>query len=75
MVSNHPKYPEGSAAAAKAPTMPVPIDAPKIKYTEADDRAIDEYIKDNSKCRCLYLQESLDVFENCSVYYLALRKY
>ncbi|EKM78826.1 hypothetical protein AGABI1DRAFT_114404 [Agaricus bisporus var. burnettii JB137-S8] len=46
LASNHPKFPEGSEAAAKASNRPVPIDAPKIKYTEADDRAIDEYVKD-----------------------------
>ncbi|XP_006459482.1 hypothetical protein AGABI2DRAFT_191450 [Agaricus bisporus var. bisporus H97] len=45
LVSSHPKFPEGSEAAGKAPNRPVPIDGPKIKYTEADDRAIDEYVK------------------------------
>lgn len=58
-VSNHPKFPEGSAAAAKAPNMPVAIDAPKIKYTEEDDKAINEFVKDNSEYACLYLQEYL----------------
>ncbi|EKM78832.1 hypothetical protein AGABI1DRAFT_114408 [Agaricus bisporus var. burnettii JB137-S8] len=45
LVTSHPKFPEGSEAAAKASNRPVSIDAPKIKYTEADDRAIDEHVK------------------------------
>ncbi|KAF7771600.1 CAZyme family AA3 [Agaricus bisporus var. burnettii] len=45
LVASHPEFPEGSEAAAKASNRPVPIDGPKIKYTEADDRAIDEYVK------------------------------
>jgi alcohol oxidase len=45
LVAEHPKFPEGSEAACSLVDGPVPIDAPKIKYTEADDRAIEEYIK------------------------------
>jgi alcohol oxidase len=45
VVSDQPIYPEGSEAATKAVDRPVPLDAPKIKYTEADDQAVDEYIK------------------------------
>lgn len=41
----HPAFPEGSEAAAGPADGPVPIDAPKLRYTEADDRAIDEYSK------------------------------
>ncbi|KAH9483300.1 Alcohol oxidase 2 [Psilocybe cubensis] len=41
----HPKFPAGSAAAIGKETMPVPIDAPQIVYTEEDDMAIDEYLK------------------------------
>jgi alcohol oxidase len=45
VVADHPKFPEGSEATARIAEGPVPIDTPKIKYTEADDRAIDEFIK------------------------------
>ncbi|KAF5359173.1 hypothetical protein D9756_003510 [Leucocoprinus leucothites] len=45
LVPEHPNFPEGSEAVAKLADGPVPIDAPKIKYTEADNRAIAEYIK------------------------------
>jgi hypothetical protein len=45
VVADHPKFPEGSETTARTAEGPVPINAPKIKYTEADDRAIDEFIK------------------------------
>ena len=45
VIEAHPEFPEGSEAVAKLADGPVPIDAPKIKYTEADDKAIEEYVK------------------------------
>jgi len=43
--AGHPQFPAGSAAAIGVDTKPVPIDAPRIAYTEEDDKAIDEYHK------------------------------
>lgn len=48
-VSEHPKFPEGSEAVAKLADGPVPINAPKIKYTKEDDKAIEEYVKQYSE--------------------------
>ncbi|KAJ3554310.1 hypothetical protein NP233_g12447 [Leucocoprinus birnbaumii] len=45
VVAEHPLFPEGSEAAAKLADGPVPIDTPKIKYTEADNKAIEEHVK------------------------------
>jgi alcohol oxidase len=47
--TDHPKYPEGSEAASKAVDKPVSIDAPRIKYTEADDKAVDDYLRNAGK--------------------------
>ncbi|KXN86051.1 Alcohol oxidase [Leucoagaricus sp. SymC.cos] len=44
-VEHHPKFPEGSEAIAKLTNGPVPVDAPRISYTEADNKAIEEYVK------------------------------
>ncbi|KAF9450080.1 GMC oxidoreductase [Macrolepiota fuliginosa MF-IS2] len=43
--TEHPQFPAGSKATAGPVDGPVPIDAPKIKYTTEDDKAIDEYSK------------------------------
>jgi alcohol oxidase len=45
-ISEHPKFPEGSEAATKLTDGPVALDAQKIKYTEADNKAIEAYIKE-----------------------------
>lgn len=42
----HPKFPEGSEAAAKGDVDPVPFDAPNLKWTAEDDKAIDKYIQE-----------------------------
>ncbi|KJA25447.1 GMC oxidoreductase [Hypholoma sublateritium FD-334 SS-4] len=39
----HPPFPEESQAACKAANGPVPISAPKIQYTPADDKIIDTF--------------------------------
>lgn len=39
----HPPFPEESQAACKAADGPVPISAPKIQYTPADDKIIDAF--------------------------------
>ncbi|THU82506.1 alcohol oxidase [Dendrothele bispora CBS 962.96] len=45
--SGHPKFPEGSAAAARGECDgPEPIEAEDIVYTEEDDRAIDNFHRD-----------------------------
>ncbi|KAF5368052.1 hypothetical protein D9758_004391 [Tetrapyrgos nigripes] len=42
--NGHPKFPEGSDAAVKGECDgPDPLDAPEIKYTEEDDKAIDDW--------------------------------
>jgi len=48
-VPEHPKFPEGSEAVAKLADGPVPMNAPKIKYTKEDDKAIEEYVKQYSE--------------------------
>jgi alcohol oxidase len=45
VIAGHPKFPEGSEAIARYAEGPVPTDTPNIKYTEADDIAINELIK------------------------------
>ncbi|KAL4253749.1 GMC oxidoreductase family protein [Abortiporus biennis] len=42
---SHPQFPAGSAAAIKADSQPVPINASDIVYTEEDEKAIVEYTK------------------------------
>ncbi|KAI0768758.1 alcohol oxidase-like protein [Trametes elegans] len=46
-----PKFAEGSAAGvAPLGSMTVPVDAPDLVYSEADDRAIDELLKSHVLC-------------------------
>ncbi|KAL4080219.1 GMC oxidoreductase-domain-containing protein [Scleroderma yunnanense] len=45
VVSDHPEFPEDSAAACKKTEGPVPINASDIVYTPDDDKAIAEYIR------------------------------
>ncbi|KAF8965727.1 GMC oxidoreductase-domain-containing protein [Flammula alnicola] len=47
LVVGHPQFSKNSAAAAGNETGPVPLDAPYIQYTEEDDKAIDEYHRQN----------------------------
>lgn len=46
VVAFHPKFPTGSAAAAKETDVPVPVDAPDIVYSNADDEAIVNFHRD-----------------------------
>jgi alcohol oxidase len=68
VATDHPKFPEGSEAISKPVDEPVPVDAPKIKYTEADNSAIDEYIRNagNVKFYNKYLEVSSH-FSNITV--------
>ena len=43
--SEHPQFPEGSAASCKRIEEPLPHNAPDIVYTPEDDRVIEEYIR------------------------------
>ncbi|KAI0632946.1 alcohol oxidase-like protein [Trametes polyzona] len=45
LVSNHPSFPPGSAAAAGQHPAPVPVSAPELEYTPADDAALEAYIR------------------------------
>jgi len=49
VAAGHPSFPEGSAAACGEASGPVGVDAPDIVYTAEDDKAIDEFHRDNSK--------------------------
>ncbi|KAJ3553624.1 hypothetical protein NM688_g3508 [Phlebia brevispora] len=42
----HPKFPEGSAAAAGLDVRPVAVDAPDLLYTAEDDKAIEQHMKE-----------------------------
>ncbi|TCD71566.1 hypothetical protein EIP91_007313 [Steccherinum ochraceum] len=42
---SHPKFPEDSEAACKASALPVAPDAPDIRWTAEDDKAIEEYTR------------------------------
>ena len=44
VVSDHPQFPEGSAASCKKIEEPLPLNTPDIVYTSEDDRVIEEYI-------------------------------
>jgi len=44
--TNHPIFPEGSAAVCGEALGPVDLDAPDIIYTTEDDQAIDKFIRD-----------------------------
>ncbi|KAH9921130.1 uncharacterized protein B0H18DRAFT_1121543 [Fomitopsis serialis] len=44
-VPGHPLYPEGSTAACSGDAKPVALSESKIVYSEADDKAIDEYLR------------------------------
>lgn len=41
----HPKFPEGSEAVCRDNAMPVAVDAPDIKWTAEDDKAIEEHTR------------------------------
>ena len=45
----HPKFPVGSAAACKERDVPMPIDAPDIVYSDEDDEAIVEFLRDSGE--------------------------
>lgn len=45
LITEHPEFPEGSEAFTGATKGPVPVDSPKLRYTEIDNKAIDEYNK------------------------------
>ena len=49
VASDHPRFPEGSAASCKKLEEPLPLDTPDIVYTPEDDKAIVEYIRNRSK--------------------------
>jgi alcohol oxidase len=42
----HPQFPEGSEGKTSDNAVPVPIDAPNIKWTKEDDQVIEKYIRD-----------------------------
>ena len=42
----HPKFPAGSPAACKETDVPVPIDAPDVVYSDADNEAIVKFHRD-----------------------------
>ncbi|KAK7041424.1 hypothetical protein VNI00_009290 [Paramarasmius palmivorus] len=45
VAAEHPKFPEGSSAAAKETSGPVDVNAEDIVYTKEDDKAIDDYTR------------------------------
>ena len=45
----HPQFPAGSSAACKEIDVPVPIDAPDIVYSDADDEAIVKFHRDTGE--------------------------
>ncbi|CCM05912.1 uncharacterized protein FIBRA_08150 [Fibroporia radiculosa] len=47
-VAGHPQFSEGSQAVCHSDESPIAISAPNIKYTEDDDRAINEHIRKTS---------------------------
>jgi len=46
----HPKFPEGSGAALVEDGRPVSMDAPKLVYTEEDDRAVEQSTREFGEC-------------------------
>lgn len=42
---NHPVFAATSEALCKENIKPVPADAPKLKYTAEDDKALEDYIR------------------------------
>ena len=46
---NHPQFPPGSKASCKSEGTPVAICDPDIEYTEEDDKAIEEFIRNFGK--------------------------
>lgn len=44
-VPNHPVFAENSDALCKSGIKPVPADAPRLKYTAEDDKAVEDYIR------------------------------
>ena len=42
---NHPVFAADSDALCRQDIKPVPIDAPRLKYTAADDKAVEDYIR------------------------------
>lgn len=47
---NHPVFAETSEVVCKSDVKPVPIDAPKLKYTAEDDKVLEEYIRKFGMC-------------------------
>lgn len=43
----HPKFPEGSDAATQQRDAPIGMDVPNIKYTAEDDKAIEQFVREN----------------------------
>ena len=44
-VPGHPEFPEGSEATVHASAKPVQVDAPRIRYTTEDDKALEAGIR------------------------------
>lgn len=44
-VPGHPEFPEGSEATVHTSAKPVPVGAPRIKYTAEDDKALEAGIR------------------------------
>jgi alcohol oxidase len=49
VAAHHPKFPPGSPAACRETDDPVPINAPDIVYSGADDEAIVRFNRDNGE--------------------------
>lgn len=46
----HPKFAAGSEAVCKDDAVPVPMDAPDIKWTVEDDKVIEDYVRAYGMC-------------------------
>ena len=72
----HPKFPPGSPAACRESEGPVPIDAPDIVYSDADDEAIAKFHRDRGESSLSDLVElplvSPYLHDRCSLHDLAL---
>ena len=49
-IPGHPVFPNGSEAECKSDVKPVPIAAPRIRYTAEDDKALDDYLRKSGEC-------------------------
>lgn len=49
----HPTFPSGSAASYKSDARLVAADAPKIPYTEEDEKALETFLRKSGMHRCL----------------------